>query len=204
VPRLSGEREGGRERERERERGRERDIFQTGSVMVPPAQRPRCAARSLATAGVVRRGGGERERERESTGNHNLHCAAPARPSVEDGDPTHEDPAGARSAPERTRTSNRGPADLLFITGHAGPVERRTPPPAGADDPAAQRALHRHRGRQGGLSSQRHQAPPLSPKAPRYGAVLLFLVGARLYAATSEWPFIPPVYVSKELSCWVE
>ena len=118
--------------------------------MVPPAQRPRCAARSLATAGVARRRGG-RERERESTGNHKQHCAALARPSVEDGDPTHEDPTAARYAPERTRTGSRGPADLLFITGHAGPVERRTPPPAGASDPAAQLALHRHRGRRDGL-----------------------------------------------------
>jgi hypothetical protein len=37
-----------------------------------------------------------------------------------------------------------------YIAGYADPAERRTPPPAGADDPAAQQELHRTRERRGG------------------------------------------------------
>jgi hypothetical protein len=51
---------------------------------------------------------------------------------------------------ERKRDRERERARQTYVAGYADPAERRTPRPAGADDPAAQQELHRTRERRGG------------------------------------------------------
>jgi hypothetical protein len=73
--------------------------------------------------------------------------SAQSRPSAGDGNSERERESererGRDKSMKNLRRGRGGRERERYIAGYADPAERRTPPPAGADDPAAQQVLHR-------------------------------------------------------------
>ena len=88
--------------------------------MVPPAQRPRCAARSLATAGVARRRGGERERERAQAIISSIALRSHVRPSRTGTQHTRTRPPRAMRRSAHARAAE---APLIYFSSPGTPAQ---------------------------------------------------------------------------------